>query len=368
MDECKQLGIDTLGPDINESRITFSVNKNNQIRFGLAAIKGMGASAAEAVIAEREQHGVFKDVFDLVERVNLNSCNKKCVEALVYSGALDSLGIQREQYFGISDRRSNSTFVEALLSYGAKYQVAKKEEENSLFGGFDAIEIAKPIIPEVEEWSDLEKLNKEKELIGIYLSAHPLDTYSFILKKMCNVACKDIADKEVLAEKNLVQFAGIITKVEELTSKRGNRFGRITMEDFEAPGTFYVFGQNWNSFYTMFREGNLLYIKGRYDFLGKFAKEKSLIIDSVTMMSDVAEKMVEKMTICVSSSTITEELANDLCEQIEKNKGRIPLYFSIEDSIHNATIQARSADYHIDLTASITDFLNKYECFEYTIN
>ena len=368
MDECKQLGIDTLGPDINESRITFSVNKNNQIRFGLAAIKGMGASAAEAVIAEREQHGVFKDVFDLVERVNLNSCNKKCVEALVYSGALDSLGIQREQYFGISDRRSNSTFVEALLSYGAKYQVSKKEEENSLFGGFDAIEIAKPIIPEVEEWSDLEKLNKEKELIGIYLSAHPLDTYSFILKKMCNVACKDIADKEVLAEKNLVQFAGIITKVEELTSKRGNRFGRITMEDFEAPGTFYVFGQNWNSFYTMFREGNLLYIKGRYDFSGKFAKEKSLIIDSVTMMSDVAEKMVEKMTICVSSSTITEELANDLCEQIEKNKGRIPLYFSIEDSIHNATIQARSADYHIDLTASITDFLNKYECFEYTIN
>ena len=368
MDECKQMGIDTLGPDVNESRITFSVNKNNQIRFGLAAIKGIGASAAEAIIAERETNGQFRDIFDFVERVNLTSCNKKCLEALAYSGAVDSLGLKREQYFGISDKRTNDTFIEALLSYGAKYQVAKNEEAHSLFGGFDAVEIAKPLIPAVETWSDLERLNKEKELVGIYLSAHPLDTYSFVLMKMCNVACKEVSKREILDEKNHVQFAGIITKVDELISKQGNKYGKITMEDYDGVGSFVVFGQNWNNFYNMFRTGNLIYVKGRFDFAGKYAKDKSLIIESVTMMSDVVEKMVEKMTISISSSTVTEELVNDLCEQVENNKGRIPLYFSIIDSVHNATIQARSSEYHIDLTKSLTDFLDMYDCFEYKIN
>ena len=196
MDECKAMGIETLGPDVNESRNKFSVNKGGAIRFGLAAIKGMGAAAAESLIAEREKNGPYKDIFDFVQRVNLSACNRKCFESLALSGGFDSFGIDRERYFAQNEKGEN--FFDTLLRFGQAYQVSKQQASNNLFSMFadEEVEIATPKIPECERWSDIERLNRERDLVGIYLSAHPLDSYAVVLENLCNTKCPEVADKK----------------------------------------------------------------------------------------------------------------------------------------------------------------------------
>ncbi|MBR5732800.1 MAG: DNA polymerase III subunit alpha, partial [Lachnospiraceae bacterium] len=181
MDECRNMDIKTLGPDVNESGVKFSVNHKGDIRFGMGAVKGVGESAALAIILEREKDGSFKDIYNFVERVNLSACNRKAVENLAYAGAFDSFGIKREQFFAPNSK--GELFIDCIIRYGNQYQTVKREATNSLFGGFDAVEIARPPMPNAEEWSALERLNREKDLVGVYLTAHPLDEYAVILNE-----------------------------------------------------------------------------------------------------------------------------------------------------------------------------------------
>ena len=217
MDECKAIGIETLGPDINESRRKFSVNNKGAIRFGLAAIKGMGSNAAEAIINERENNGTYTNIFDFVQRVNLSACNRKCLESLVLSGGLDSFGIKRENYFGINNK--GEVFLDTLIRYGQLYQQEISQAKNSLFGDENAVEIATPAIPENEHWSNIETLNRERDLVGIYLSAHPLDEYEIILNNLCNTHCAELEDKKLLSSKQKITFGGIVTDVKSKFTK-----------------------------------------------------------------------------------------------------------------------------------------------------
>ena len=366
MDECKSMGIDTLGPDVNESRISFSVNSKNQIRFGLAAIKGMGSAAAEQIIAEREKNGSYKNIFDFIERTNLSSCNRRCIEALVYSGAFDSLNVKREQFFVKSDSRKDDLVIDALLQYGNRYQTAKREEENSLFGGFDAIEIAKPNIPQAEEWSAIEKLNKEKELVGIYLSAHPLDEFAPVLDKMCSVKCKDVDNKEEMQKMTNVTFGGIVKKADEKISKRGNPFGLIEMEDFDGPGRLVLFGQNWTQYSNMFREGYPIYVKGQMQKAQSWSTDKTLSIDSVEFLSDVIDHEVEMLDINLDEAELSIEFINDIAEITEKSQGKIPLFFSIKDNKVGQSIRLRSYSRKVALTKELVTFLRNNN-IEYNI-
>ena len=368
MDECRSMGIDTLVPDVNESRKSFSVNKNNQIRFGLAAIKGMGTAAAECVIEEREKNGPYKSVFDFVERINLSSCNRRCMEALIYSGAMDSFGLKREQYFAISDRRRNETFLDCLMLYGSRYQTAKNEEQNSLFGGFDAIEIATPVIPQAVEWNVIEKLNKEKELIGIYLSAHPLDEYMVVLEKMCNVSCKDVDNKELLEGLQTITFGGIVVSAEERMDRKGRPYGKVSMEDDNGIGNFALFAQNWTNFKHMFCTGYSIFVKARLMKTQSWSDQKSLVIDDVNFLSDTIGKQVEKVTITIKSDQITEELVTDLAEMLNENKGNIPLVFAVFDMIHNQTLTLKSNSHLITLSHKLTQFLKSNRQLDYYIN
>ena len=193
MDECKAMGIQVLGPDVNESILKFSVDKNKNIRFGLGAVKGVGESAVQNIIEERKKNGPYKSIFDFVERVNLTACNKKNIESMALAGAFDNFGIQREQFF--TDSGKGELFLDTLVRYGNKYQMDKSTADNSLFGGAALIAIPKPEIPQCERWSDLERLNKEKELVGIYLSAHPLDEYRIILKYVCNTGMVELNER-----------------------------------------------------------------------------------------------------------------------------------------------------------------------------
>lgn len=368
MDECQSIGIDTLGPDINESRISFSVNSKNQIRFGLAAIKGMGTNAAENIIEEREKNGPYKSIYDLVERINLSSCNRRCMEALVYSGALDSLQLKREQYFAVCDRRKDETFIDSIMQYGNRYQSAKKEGQNSLFGGFDAIEIAKPSVPMAEEWSATMKLNKEKELVGIYLSAHPLDEYAMVLEKMCTIGCKDVDNSEVLNTISVVNFAGIVTKVEEALTKKGAPYGRVTIEDFSGTGKFAIFGQNWLNVSHLFREGLPMYIKAKYQSAFQWGDRKSLIIESVQPLSDVVGTTIERVTISVNSEKLTETLASDISAIIGNENEGIPVYFAIKDSSVDQTLLLKSKSRLVKLNRQFVKRIKMLEDVEYNIN
>ena len=245
MDECKQMGIATLGPDVNESYQKFGVNHKGEIRFGLAAIKGMGDSAAQAIISERETNGPYKSIFDFAQRVSFASVNRKAFEALALSGGFDSFGIRREEFF--AENAKGEAFLDTLVRYGQTYQMEKNMAQNSLFGSFDeGIEITTPPIPKTDvRWSDIERLNKERDLVGIYLSAHPLDEYKIVLDNLCNAKCADLAEVEKLADREDVVLGGIVTAVRTGFTKTGKPFGIVTLEDFDGTGELPLFDKDW---------------------------------------------------------------------------------------------------------------------------
>ena len=244
MDECKAMGIATLGPDVNESYQKFGVNKKGEIRFGLAAIKGMGDGVAQAIIDEREKNGPYKDIFDFVQRINFSQINRKAFESLALSGGFDSFGIRREEFFARNTK--GETFIETIIRYGQMYQTEKQQAQNSLFGGFDDLEIQTPPLPKTDErWSDIERLNKERELVGIYLSAHPLDEYKIVLDNLCNTRCDELADVNKLEGREDVTIGGIVTNVRTGFTKTGKPYGIVTLEDFAGSGELGLFGEKW---------------------------------------------------------------------------------------------------------------------------
>ena len=367
MDECKSMGIPTLGPDINESWQKFSANKHGEIRFGLAAIKGMGTAAAAAMIEEREQNGPYKSIFDVVERVNLSACNRKALESMALSGGLDSFGIRREQYFALNNK--GEMFLDTLMRYGQLYQQEQQQARNSLFGDMGGVEIATPPVPVmVEEWSNLERLNKERDLVGIYISAHPLDEYSIVLKGMCNTRCSELADREALAKKESFQLGGIVTQVREKTTKRGDPCGFVTIEDFEGSGELALFGQEWANWRGMMVEGYTLYIKGKCAPLHPNSTFLSMQITSVQFMSQAKDENIEKLTITFDADKIDDAMVTDLTTLLDEHRGSIQLYFQINNPEGGAPLMLRSRNRTIDVNRELLNYLDTNPAFEYRIN
>ena len=367
MDECKSMGIPTLGPDINESWQKFSANKHGEIRFGLAAIKGMGTAAAAAMIEEREQNGPYKSIFDVVERVNLSACNRKALESMALSGGFDSFGIRREQYFALNNK--GEMFLDTLMRYGQLYQQEQQQARNSLFGDMGGVEIATPPVPVmVEEWSNLERLNKERDLVGIYISAHPLDEYSIVLKGMCNTRCSELADREALAKKESFQLGGIVTQVREKTTKRGDPCGFVTIEDFEGSGELALFGQEWANWRGMMVEGYTLYVKGKCAPLHPNSTFLSMQITSVQFMSQAKDENIEKLTITFDADKIDDAMVTDLTTLLDEHRGSIQLYFQINNPEGGAPLMLRSRNRTIDVNRELLNYLDTNPAFEYRIN
>src|SRR6056297_139953 len=247
MDECRRMGIRVLGPDVNESKLKFNVNDEGNIRFGLSAIKGVGESAAEKIITERENRGHYRDIYDFIERVDLHSVNKKSIESLAMAGAFDNLGnINRSQYF--AENGKEITFIETLVRYGSKYQNDKNTQQQSLFGDSSAVEISKPQIPEASEWDKLVKLNKEKDLVGIYISAHPLDDFKIEMEHFVRTELKDLnSDFNSFKNKELI-VGGIVTSVKHAVSKNNKHYGRFTLQDYTDSYEFFLFGKDYQEF------------------------------------------------------------------------------------------------------------------------
>ena len=371
MSECQAMGIKCLGPDVNESRHKFSANKKGEVRFGLAAVKGMGDSAAQAIIEEREKNGPYKDIYDFAQRVNLSAVNRKAFESLALSGGFDSFGIKREQYFGVTTR--GEMFLDTLVRYGQLYQMEMLQARNSLFGGFDSVDIAKPQVPQAEPWSTIEKLNKERDLVGIYLSAHPLDDYSVVLRKMCNLHCADVgrdADKKKLSRLSSMTFGGIVTGVVSRWSSRTNKpFGFVTIEDYEGPGELALFNDEWAKWQHMFKEGYTVYVTAKC--VPRFRDNSELFdirIQSVDFLNDVKDKYIEKLTIAVNTSVLDDTQMTDLATVIRSNPGRVPLFFQMYDAEHKRDVMLVSRGNEVDINASLISYLESCPALTYTLN
>ncbi len=364
MDECKAMNIQVLGPDVNESVHKFNVNKEGDIRFGLGAVKGVGESAVMNIIEERK-NGPFKDIFDFVERINLTTCNKKNIEALALAGAFDNFGIKREQFF--ADGGKGEIFLETILRYGNKFQTDKATAANSLFGDDNSASISKPEIPKCEAWSDLERLNKEKELVGIYLSAHPLDEYRIILTYVCNTGVIELNDRESLQNKEIM-VGGIVTDVREGTTRRGSPYGVMKIEDFTGSAEIALFGQEYVDYNKYLKLGMYLLIRARVEKHRWKDNELDLRIGSIKLLQEEKDKLIEKISITVPIHDLDEPMINELSVLIKTNPGQSLLYFRVLDGEHNVSLNLFSQNVKLNVTHELIDFLMGNENIDFKIN
>ncbi len=369
MDECKRMGLKVLVPDINESHARFTVNKAGDIRFGLAAIKGVGESAVDHIILEREKGGPFKNLYNFVERVNLSMVNKRCLEALAMSGGFDSFGeIERHQFFAASE--NELSFIEQLLKYGNKIQM-ENNESPTLFGDMVSIEIAKPVIPANVDpvsigWSTLARLNREKELIGIYLSAHPLDNFRLEINTFCNTQLSEFKEIEKLRGRDIT-CAGIITLAKNSMSRNGRPYGTMNLEDYTGSHSITLFGKDYETYRNYFFEGYPLLVSGTVIESTWKKGELEFRIKSVQLLSNARDELIRILSIQIP----IEDLNDDIIDGIKKfthKPGNVSLKFMVYDPHEKMSVEMYSRSQRIELSNQLIDFLEETPELEFKVS
>jgi len=389
MDECRVLGLSVLEPDVNESELSFTVNSKGDIRFGLGGIKGVGEGAAEAIITEREKNGKYTGIFDFLERVNLQSCNRKTIENLAQAGAFECFDdIYREQFFGQDENGQSG--LDLLMNYGNKWQADKQNNSFSLFGDLnDAIEVKHPDLPQVPRWDTIERLNKEKYLIGIYLSAHPLDEFEFEIRELCNCTANELTqferwrkpEERTEAEKRIrVEIAengdepeekpiipsefiashknqpcllgGLITSAEQRISQKGNPYGRYVIEDYTGSYDFALFGQAYNNFGHLMLKDLYVLVSGVIQQKGTgqpWYREKKdevaefeFVVQNVEMLNESQTKRTEGINIRMDIEAVTPDLIDELLDKVKENPGQGRLHVTIFNNRQQVALTSRS--------------------------
>ncbi len=371
MEECRRMKQMVFGPDVNLSYKKFTVDKNGDIRFGMAAIKNVGEGAVENIINEREANGSYKDIYDFVERVELRSVNRKTFEALAQAGAFDLFHEveHRSQFFELNDSRE--TFIESILRYGNLYKNDLNNNQNTLFGAMDEdVEISKPPILQAEPWGNLEKLNRERELVGIYLSSHPLDEYKIEINSFCNGVLADLNDLNKLKGKDF-SVGGIVTAVRSGMTKNNKPFGGFTIEDYSGSHELMFFGKDYLEYKNYCTEGYTLFVKGKVQerLWGKEeVKPLEFKVTSIQMLGDLRENLLKSISIKLPIGSIDESLIKDLLAKVEANEGKAILKFLIFDPVKKIWVQMFSRLYRIDVTNDFIDYLENHPVFEYKLD
>ena len=366
MDECKVMGIATLGPDVNESFLKFGVNKKGQIRFGLAAIKGLGDTVAEAIIKEREKNGPYQNIFDFAQRINFSCVNRKAFESLALSGGFDSFGIAREDFF--TNNNKGEMFLDTLVRYGQMYQLEQQQIRNSLFGGENEVDIATPVIPKGKAWSDIERLNRERELVGIYLSAHPLDEYRIVMDNLCNTHCVELSDIQQLTDREDIIFGGIVTDVRTKFTKRGEPCGFVTIEDYEGSGELALFGKDWGEKNGMFTIGSAVYVTAKMQPRFQYSNQLELKVQNVEYLQQIKEKAVKRITITIDTDTLDEQIVTELGELVNDSPGTTELYFQLINHAERHHVLLHSTSKFIDVRTNLVNFIEQSPALDYKIN
>lgn len=361
MTECTRMGINVLGPDVNESFIKFTSNKNNDIRFGMAAIKGVGSGAAKDIIEARDKNGRFTTVYDFVENVNLQTVNKKNMEALAMAGAFDGLeGLKRASFFAGEHENDKTSFIEKLIRYGNKIQNENNSMQQSLFGDTgEGSGVQKPAIPDGEEWPQIVLLEKEKNLIGIYLTAHPLDDYKVEIDNFCSgdVGLKDIKNDIEKYKGRDFTFGGMVVAAREATSKNGKPFATLTLSDYTDTYEFFFFGQDYVSFHNYCKTGLFILVKGtvKQRFKSDYYEFKA---SQIELLSEARKNYVNSVTVNIPLDKINESIINEIEKLAQNNKGSALLKFNVYDPENNMFINLFSRSKRINLS---DDFIHYFE-------
>jgi DNA polymerase-3 subunit alpha len=366
MDETRRMGMDVLGPDANESNVKFTVNKDGNVRFGLGAIKGVGESAVLQLIEEREKNGLYKDIYDLVERVNLNALNKKNLEAMAVAGAFDCFqGIIRAQYFSLDTK--GSSFIESLIRYGNNAKMVKTSSQQSLFGESGGFDMIRPEPAPCPDWPKLEKLNREKEVIGIYLSSHPLDDFKLEISTFATANLADLQNLRDYLERDVV-VAGMVTDTKNGIGKNGKPYGSFTLQDYSDSFRFMMFDKDFIEFSKYFTLGYYLLIKGRVQKRKFKEDELEFRIKTITLLSSVKDELVKTVTLKINPDNINAEMINELRELVHENKGETELKFLFIDTDDKISLPMFSRSYRVRLNNELISYLEDHPGIEFKVN
>ncbi len=337
MDECRSMGIEVLGPNINESYKSFSATKDGRIRFGLAGIKGVGAGCVDAIVEERTKNGNYKDIFDFVQRINQGACNRKALESMALAGAFDDFkDIKREDFFEVNPR--GEAYSETLMRFGQRYQVSQQEMQNSLFGDFEAIEVATPPIPHAEPWSQLERLNRERELVGMYLSAHPLDPYYLEVTYGCDTPLAEVKSRSQELDKELT-MAGLVVDFQTRMGKKGNQFGILKIEDYSGSFEFMLFGNKFVDYQKYGVSGLAIVVRGAYE--KGYGDNVRFNVRSIDLLENLKGKMVRNLVLSINDEDL--EKVDFLKSHVGADAdNRCELYFRIKDQMSGNYVMLRS--------------------------
>ena len=364
MEECKRMGLEVLGPDVNESYYKFAVNAEGAVRFGMGAVKGVGRSAVETIVENRKEGGPYRSVVDLAKRSDLRAANKKAFENLALAGGFDSFGkTHRAQYF--HDDGDGITFLEKVIRYGSKYQENKNSSQVSLFGDASEVQIPEPIVPPCEEWGTMGKLRREKEVVGIYISGHPLDDFKVELKAFCNAGISAVANMGDYVNRELA-FAGVITDVQHRTSKNGKGWASFTVEDYTDSLEFRIFGEEYLRFRHFLMINSFAYFKVfvKEGWINRETEKKGeprLQYNVVMMLQDVMEAFAKKLTIRLDISKLGEESILDLKDTLISHKGNHSLNFVVYGMEEQIKVNMASRKQKIHISSELLLQLSKKE-------
>jgi DNA polymerase III subunit alpha len=357
MEECKRMGIPVLGPDVNESKYNFTVNKEGAIRFGLGAIKGLGSAPVENIIHERSENGPFVSIFDFAKRVSLRACNKKAFESLAYGGGFDSFkGVHRAQYF--QEDNSGRIFLENIIRFGASFQENESSSQVSMFGEGSGTKMPEPEIPKAQEWSSMYKLKREKEVIGIFISGHPLDDFRMEVDAFCNGNVAMLNDMPSYKGREVL-IASIVGEAEHRFTKNGDPFGTLVLEDYTDSFKLFLWNENYLKFKHFLQPNIFIAIRGRIEVPPR-RKELEFVVNSIEMLQDLREIKANAVNIKVSSKELTQSMITDLHKLFNEHNGKCTLNFTVFDPLDGIEVQMPARTLKVNPSNELFNELKKY--------
>ena len=364
MEECKRMHLTVLGPDINESAYKFNVNQKGEIRFGLGAIKGVGEGAVENIINERAKNGYFNSIYSVTKRVELRSVNKRTLENLALAGAFDSFeGEHRAMYF--HELKEGYTFLNKAIRYGNAYQESL-DAPPDLFGSVEGVELPEPPMPICDEWVRLDLLAREKQVVGIYISGHPLDDYAFEIKHNCNHSIEQFKDLEAIKNRDL-SFAGIIADVHHRIDKNGNPYGVVSIEDFTDSKEFMLFREDYMKFKMMLVQGAFVYVRSRVQ-PRRWGDQLEIKLTAINLLSEVLDKLTKSITLRVNLFDINEEFTNNFKNILEEHKGNHQLKLNVFDPDDTVSLEMLSRTHKVKITKQLIQDIGTLIDVQYKLN
>ncbi|MEE2699798.1 MAG: DNA polymerase III subunit alpha [Bacteroidota bacterium] len=355
MEECKRMGLKVLGPDVNESFYKFAVNEKGEIRFGLGAIKGVGRAAVQAIVNERKENGNYISFDDFVKRVDLRAANKRTLEGIAIAGGFDLFGLYRSQYFEITKEH---TFIEQMIKFGNKVQDKQNSNQVDMFGDIEEAGLQAPIPPNSSPWETMKILSKEKEVVGIYISGHPLDDYKFEIDNFCNGELSLIRNLDSIKGKDLA-LAGVVSKCEHKIAKNGKPYGVLYLEDYHDNNRFFIFSDDYIKFKSFFTEGWLLFVKGRVQDRPFNDGQLEFRIQDIQLLSELLDKEPRNIVLTVDLNDINEDFVNRISNSTNKNGGKHSLIIQVNNQEKKYAVELLSRNRRIDIDKEFIQEIEK---------